>query len=54
MLVVEECDEEEFVIVPFQQHLQVTIAATFHRLLGTLKMHLLKNNSEEMMRCHEV
>jgi hypothetical protein len=37
----EECDEEEFVTVPFQQHLQVMIVATFHQPLGTPMMHLL-------------
>lgn len=54
MLVGEECDEEAFVTVPFQQHWQVMIVATFHQLLGILKMHSLWNNNEEMMRCHEV
>lgn len=54
MLVGEGCGEEEFVTVPFQQHWQVMIVATFHPLPGILKMHSLGNNNEEMMRCHEV
>lgn len=53
MLVGEECDEEEFEAVPFQQHWQVMIVATFHQLLGILKTHSLWDNNEEMMRCHE-
>jgi len=54
VLVGEECDEVEFVTVPFQQHWQAMIVATFHQLLGILKMHSLWDNNEEMMRCHEV
>lgn len=54
MLVGEECDEVEFVTVPFQQHWQAMIVATFHQLLGILKTHSLWDNNEEMMRCHEV
>jgi len=53
VLVGEECDEEEFVTVPFQQHWQVMIVAIFHQLLGILKMHSLWDNNEETMRCHE-
>ena len=54
MLVGEECDEEAFVTVPFQQHLQAMIVATFHQPLGILMMHSPQNNNEETTRCHEV
>lgn len=54
MLVGEECDVEVFVVVPCPQHLLMMIVATFHQLPGTLRVHLQWNNSEEMMRCHEV